>query len=296
MPIHHKCSQSQDNASISFSVAARLNRSKVIHSPFISKLCQLALVVVVPLAFNYGTATSAKAATLWYNGDPDGQGSTPNQTFWVRDRSLRRVSLNDFTVPTTDGGWEINTIWSNNLIYPGSNFSQASWEILTVIPPQRPGEPYTYGSFLASNLSPATITPTNFQVSGQPVVRVSVSGLNIRLTPGTYWLVVAPFFDEEDSYPQPLEPSRPPARLATTSGANAIGTPAGNNGNSFTGAYSFYYFPDSRDYSMAIEGEVVPEPTSILSLLTFGALTLGFQRCCKQRLTPDANSRGTNSD
>ena len=267
---------------------ARLNLSKVIHTWFLPKLCQLAVVVLVPVTFTDGTATSANAATLWYSGDPDAQGSTPNQTFWIRDRSLSRVSLNDFTVPTTDGGWEIDTIWSNNVVFSHSSFSEATWEILTVTPVE--GTPiFTYDRYFASGRSPVTITPTNFQVSGQPVVRVSVSGLNIRLAPGTYWLGVAPFYDQEDSY------SYPASAIATTSGANAVGTPPGNNGNSFIQAYG-PIFPDSRDYSMGIEGTAVPEPSSILSLLTFGALTLGFRQSRKQKLTPDANNKAINSD
>ena len=288
MSIQQVSSKPESNSSFCHSLSGSLNLSKVIHSRFLPKLCQLALVLVVPLGFSYGAATSVNAATLWYNGDPDGQDSTPNQTFWTRDRSLSRVSLNDFTVPTTDGGWEIDTLWSNNLVFSNSSFSQATWEILTVKPVE--GTPiFTYDSLFASGRSPVTITPTNFQVSGQPVVRVSVSGLNIRLAPGTYWLGVAPFYDQGDSY------SYPASAIATTSGANAVGTPPGNNQNSFIQAYG-PIFPDSRDYSMGIEGTAVPEPSSILSLLTFGGLTFGFRQWRKQRLTPDANDRATNSD
>lgn len=288
MSIQQVFSKAEGNSRNPHSLSSCLNLSKVIPTSFLPRLCQLALVMFVPMAFSYGTATSAKAATLWYNGDPDGQGSTPNQTFWVRDRSLRRVSLNDFTVPTTDGGWEINTIWSNNVVFSNSSFSKAIWEILTVTPVE--GTPiFTYERYFATGLSPVTITPTNFQVSGQPVVRVSVSGLNIRLAPGTYWLGVAPFHDEEDSY------SYPASVIATTSGANAVGTPPGNNGNSFIEAYG-PIFSDSGDYSMGIEGTAVPEPSSILSLLTFGALTLGFRRSRKQQFTPDANNKAIHSD
>lgn len=284
MSIQQVFSKAEGNSRNPHSLSARLNLSKVIHASLLPKLSQLAIVVAVPIAVSYGTATSVNAATLWYNGDPDGQGSTPNQTFWVRDRSLLRISLNDFTIPTTDGGWEIDTIWSNNVVFSNSSFSQASWEILTVKPVE--GTPiFTYDRFFAGGRSPVTITPTNFQVSGQPVVRVSVSGLNIRLAPGTYWLGVAPFYDAEDTY------SYPASAIATTSGANAVGTPPGNNQNSFTQAYG-PIFPDSRDYSMGIEGTAVPEPSSILGVLTFGAI-LGFQQWRKQKFTPDAKDRTT---
>lgn len=262
---------------------ASLNLSKVIDSSLLPKLCQLALILVVPCAVNCGTANSVKAATLWYNGDPDGQGATANQRFWLGTRTLNRVVLEDFTVPTTDGAWQIDTIWSNNLIDPQSTFTQVSWDILTVRPPQQVGAPFTYDRFIAGGRNPATITPTNFQVSGQSVFRVSASGLNVHLEPGTYWLIVAPFYEYEDSYPRPPIRSHPASLATTTSGSSAIGTPPGNNGNSFTGGYEPVFFPNDYDYSMGIEGEPVPEPASIFGVLTFGALSLGFRQWRKQK-------------
>jgi hypothetical protein len=275
--------QAESNIRSSLPLVASLNVSKVIYSSFLPRLCQLALILVVPFAVICGTANSAKAATLWYNGDPDGQGTIANQRFWLGARTLNRVVLEDFTVPTTDGAWQINTIWSNNVIEPQSTFTQVSWGILTVRPLQPVGAPFTEDRFIAGGRNPATITPTNFQASGQPVFRVSASGLNVRLEPGTYWLIVAPFYEYEDSYPHPPISSHPASLVATTSGSSAIGTPPGSNGNSFTAGYEPAFFPNDHDYSMGIEGEAVPEPASIFSVLTFGALSLGFRQWRKQK-------------
>jgi hypothetical protein len=283
MSMQQKFSKAEGNASSRRSLSASLNLSKVSKPSFLPDWCKLTLALVVPVVLGYATAKPVTAATLWYNGDPNGRGATANQRFWVGARSLNEVVLEDFTVPTADVGWEIDTIWSNNLIDPQSSFTQVSWDILTVRP-QGVGEPYTYDRFIASGRSCATITPTPFQVSGEPVFRVSVSGVNVRLAPGTYWLIVAPFFDYEDPYPDPDVFDRPISRLATTSGANAVGTPPGNNGNSFTAPYAPTFFPDNRDYSIGIEGEVVPEPSSILSVLAFGAVSLGWRRWRKQKL------------
>jgi|SRR5919199_1091596 hypothetical protein len=305
MPIHHKCSQSQDNASISFSVAARLNRSKVIHSPFISKLCQLALVVVVPLAFNYGTATSAKAATLWYNGDPDGQGATGNAIniyppFTYIGARLTQYVLDDFIIPSTDEGWNINSLWSNNLLEAPNQLSGVAWSIEKILPRNIPGERPYNSETVASGVSPATIIPTDFTVSGSnySVYTVKASGLNINLSSGTYWLSVAPQYILPTD-PEGGIPSASFSAIATTKGTNAVGTPPGNDGMSFRINYESAFEPgnaENSDYSMGIEGEVVPEPSSILSLLTFGGLTFGFRRSRNQKLTPDANDRATNWD
>ncbi|AFZ19520.1 hypothetical protein [Allocoleopsis franciscana] len=43
---------------------------------------------------------------------------------------------------------------------------------------------------------------------------------------------------------------------------------------------------------MEIEGTAVPETSSILGVLTFGAI-LGFQQWRKQKFTPDAKDRAT---
>jgi hypothetical protein len=125
------------------------------------------------------------------------------------------------------------------------------------------------GETVAFGRSPATITPTTFTISDQPVSTLSVSGLDLYLEPGTYWLTVTPFYDLGDRY------TIPAAAIATTSGTNAIGTPPGNNGNSFTVGYSIDFYPDNRDYSMGISGTVsrsIPEPTSMLGVLLFGVL------------------------
>lgn len=290
MSIQRNVSQAEGNIYSRRSLTASLNLSRATPSRFLFKLCKLTLLVVASLALSCGSAAPAKAAILWYNGDPDGQSSAPNYRFWTPYRTLSRFILEDFTVPTADAGWDIDTIWSDNLIYSNSTFSQVSWDILTVRPPEQPGQPYTYNRYVAGGRGPATISPTNFQVSGQPVVRVSISGLNVRLDPGTYWLVVAPFFDVGDSF------SYSPSAIATTSGTNAIGTPAGNNGNSFRSGYEPLFSPDTADYSMGIEGSVIPEPSSMFSLLGFGALTLGFRWWRKQQLTLGANQRASDSD
>jgi hypothetical protein len=243
-------------------------RSEIINHWF----CKLVLPLAVPLAFSYATATPAAADTLWYNGDPDGQGFAANQIFWLGQRQSNRTIWSDFTIPTTDEGWNIDTVWSNNLLYSQASAPTASWGIVTNLSRRRDDVPFLNGETVAFGRSPATITPTTFTVSNQPVSTLSVSGLNLYLEPGTYWLAVRPFYDLGDRF------SVPAAAIVTTSDANAIGTPPGNNGNSFTVGYSIDFYPDNRDYSMGISGTVsrsIPEPTSMLGVLLFGVLGAG---------------------
>ncbi|HKM52944.1 MAG TPA: PEP-CTERM sorting domain-containing protein, partial [Isosphaeraceae bacterium] len=89
---------------------------------------------------------------------------------------------------------------------------------------------------------------------------VSVS---VSLGPGTYWLAVAPDVSGMNSY------------ITTTSGTNAVGSPPGNDGNSFQSStfFGLNFVPTSDpsiegpgtwDYSMGVIGTAVPEPSSLM--------------------------------
>jgi hypothetical protein len=99
---------------------------------------------------------------------------------------------------------------------------------------------------------------------GNTLYDVAVTSLNFDLAPGRYWLGLQPI-------------STGAGYLVTTSGANAIGTPAGNDGDAFwTGATygipnngqyfenttNVYY--DLSDFSLGVDGAPisVPEPAS----------------------------------
>jgi len=98
-----------------------------------------------------------------------------------------------------------------------------------------------------------------------------VSGLNIRLAPGTYWLTVAPVgFGSGRSF------------IATSDGRNGIGLSPAAKGNSFWDSTYFYssfaktpsVFGFSPDFSMGIEGDEIPTPEPA-TLLLFGAGAAG---------------------
>ena len=68
---------------------------------------------------------------------------------------------------------------------------------------------------------------------------------------------------------------------------NAVGTPAGNNDNSFWNSSYFdtNFQAQNTDYSMGIAGIVkpVPEPASTLGLLALGAMGAGSMLKRKQQ-------------
>lgn len=210
----------------------------------------IVLLFTLALAF----CASASAGTLWYNGDADGGNFYINQN----NSQFQQILYNDFVVPVT---WHVNDVWSDNIFTSGPPaFTTASWEIRSNMPT---------GTLVASGDAAATLTPTGFFGSYQ----VLVSGLNVTLAPGTYWLAV---------YPDDTNGGL--AGNGTTSGANAVGTPPGNNGNlygSLDGGATFGG-PYGIDTSAGIGGTTTPEPGTLLML---GSGALGLAGVIRRKLS-----------
>jgi len=215
--------------------------------------------LVIPFCLLAGAANSVMANPLWYNGDFDGVNGLSNEI----NSSISQSNVYDnFNVT---GNWTITSLFSNNLM----NFtaSTAVWEIRTGV------SAGNGGTLVASGTSAATQTATGLSGFGYEVYKIEVSGLNINLGPGTYWLTVAP----EDA-------GGGRSFIATTSGANAIGTPAGNDGNAFFNSTFFganfaptqNYISGSSDFSMGVNGSV-PEPAT-LALLGLGIAGMAYHR------------------
>lgn len=227
------------------------------------------LVVVVGVGAVSGAmgARCEANSVLWYNGDATTfVGSTANQqksplaTFDFDARIYE-----DFIVPEADGGWLITNVWSNNAS-PMTGIDEAFWEIRTGI---SEGDG---GTVLFGGVAAATQTATG-RNSGSPgfndEYRIEVGGLNVLLNPGRYWLAVTPITDFDGQ-----------TFVSSTNGLNAVGTPPGDNANSYFDSDTFGadFRQESRDFSMGVAGSitggvVVPEPTS-LSLMAFSLLGL----------------------
>ena len=197
----------------------------------------LALAGVAAFALNTTAIAQAPPGSLWYNGDFNGVGyhanghNTSDSPDAVHD---------DFNV--TGPGWNITAIFSDDLL--STVVTGAIWEIRVGCSIGNPG------TLVASGFTATpTVTPTGRSGFGYLEYMVEVTGLNVTLVPGTYWLSVTPLGDGTGH-----------SFDTTTSGANCVGTPCGNDGNSwFDSAGPF----NPNDFSMGVIGSVIPEPTTV---------------------------------
>ncbi len=153
-------------------------------------------------------ATSAHGMTLWYNGDYNGEGAIPNG---INMSTFSPSSVyDDFIVPVP--GCIVDTVWSNNFV-DFTGVTQAYWEIRTGV---SAGDG---GAILASDTSSATQVPTGTSAPGSFVeYTIQVTGLDIQLPEGTYWLTVVPIGSGSGH-----------SFISATNGLNAISMAPGDN-------------------------------------------------------------------
>jgi hypothetical protein len=192
-------------------------------------------------------ALSFADGILWYNGDLDGREAYFNE----RDTQAGDAGVyDDFIVPA--GGWLIQGVFSNNLarVTPVA----ADWEIRQGVSAGNGGSVVASGT----TSSAFTWTPTGRTAFGDPEYTVHVTGLNVALLAGTYWLMVRPA-DSGVTWSY---------AVTTTSGAHCVGPPCGNDLNSFfdMARYNDNFFLTPDDFSMGVDGVPIPEPASLLLL------------------------------
>lgn len=245
------------------------------------RLGSVLLIMAMATAWLVMAGTAAAGTTLWYTGDFDGSGNShSNQSQYESYGGGSYFQSNaktydDFIV--SDGGWSIDSVWSNNRFTSGVTVNGATYEIRSGV------SAGNGGTVVASGSGILELTDTGRGTGNYTEYQVLISGLDIQLDSGTYWLNVTPSTNMGDAY----------SYNSATSGLNSIGTPQGNNGNSFADVFVHYgyggtysnYFADTgyTDYSMGVAGtsSTVPVP-STLPLLCFGLLVLtGFGRRIK---------------
>lgn len=227
-----------------------------------------AAVILVVVAMMCGAPLCAQQL-LWYNGDADGANALINTHHSAVEDA--RV-YDDFIVPVGQT-WSVSALFSND----AADFAPVAydWEI-------RQGVSAGDGGTLLFSASGAsgTSTPTGRQVVGISEFHFEVP-VSFDLGPGTYWLMVRPVGQGVGfSY------------ASSTSGANGVGSPQGNDGDSFFSATSFgaNFTPigrllSSTDFSMGVKGVVQgdrspnPEPTpAVAGLACIASVGAVFSR------------------
>lgn len=204
------------------------------------------LSVFVPPPGSPTPTPACTPTTLWYNGDADLVGGLSNElNTIVPDGHV----FADFTV-TDAAGWNITSLYSNNLM-EFDTANSAAYEIRSGV------SSGNGGTLLFAGTLPATQTPTGRTLNGRDEYTIRIEGLNIYLPQGTYHMNIVPLGNP---------PGTGRSFNSRTVGANAIGSPAGNNGNEFfrtTHAFGYHYvLTDSpligsgRDFSNGVDGRI----------------------------------------
>ena len=206
-------------------------------------------------------------AILWYNGDSDDKGAYINRIDTTGRSTVNAAYMfDDFTVPNSQT-WNVTEIWSNNFNAPPS--TTALWSIRSGM------SPGNGGTVLFSGTSPLTQTLTgrfssridpNGWVSVNPEYQFKVSGLNINLGSGTYWLQVSPYSSGDVS-------------AATTSGANSVGTRPENSNNAlwkWEPIFNHNYDRIEQNFSMGVGNDDGKQPPAIPPIPAFTAQGMMF--------------------
>jgi hypothetical protein len=213
---------------------------------------------------------SGTDTVLWYNGDFDGRDGGANQFEGQLGAGEFSEEVDNFTGPTS-GQWTVTGVFSNNLMAPGLNTSitTANWEIRTGVSEGNGGT-----VVFSATAAPATVTATGRSGFGLTEYTVMVTGLNVTLDAlpagQFYFLDVVPVV--------PLNVGGQ-SFMSTTSGANAVGTPPGNDDNSWWNSNLFgvtwtstvnLFGSGTWDFSMGVVGTAgspspTPTPTPVLT-------------------------------
>jgi hypothetical protein len=225
----------------------------------------LALALTAARVLITTAIAQALTGSLWYNGDFNGVNGLANERNTIVSDA---ATYDDFDVGSSI---TVTGVYSRDLVTTGFSITGADWEIRSGL------SGGNGGTLVASGFTPTPIfTPTGRSAFNLPEYTVEVTGLNVNLASGIYWLMV-----------RPVDSGTGRSYNSTTTGANCVGMPCGNDGNSFFNSTFFganfvgtsTQLGFNADFSDGVIGTVVPEPATV-ALLTcgVGALLIALRR------------------
>lgn len=207
-----------------------------------------ATVLLLGLVLPCLHAVTVRADTLWYSGDFDGQSGFINR-FTSAASSVPAAKMFENFIVADPLGWNVTDIWSNNFNVPESN-EQVDWSIRSNMAPGNAG------NILFSGTNSATATPTGRAYQPDPESElleysIVVSGIDVFLPPGEYWLNVTPYADRD-------------VLISSSSGQNAVGNPSAidSNGLWWWSVPGHNYDNTGFGFSMGVGGHLIPQPAT----------------------------------
>jgi hypothetical protein len=190
------------------------------------------------------------SAILYYTGDPNGQAAYGNYQDLSGKVNVPESQVFEDFIVSPGSPWNVTGMFVNETDLGPSNVTEATWSIRTGMGPGNGGV------VLYSGASPAT-------EGAGAISQISISGLNITLPPGEYWMNVTP------------QTNGTKLVANATSGVNEINATLTNAGLWYESQFE-NYTPVWTDFSTGVVAVAIPDTPEPASWVLMGTALLGF--------------------